>query len=429
MEFKPLEEIAFINPDSIKKGYPYDEIEYVDISSVGTGYLIETKSMLLSEASSRAKRLVKDGDTILSTVRPNRRSFLYVKTPKSNIVVSTGFTVLRAKDGVDSRYLYYSVTDQKFTDYLTLSAKGAAYPAVDTEIIQRGKVPFLPLNIQKKISSILSAYDDLIENNLRRIQTLEEMAQLIYKEWFVNFRFPGHDKVRMIDSELGLIPEGWQVLPVREVVSFHIGGGWGKPSAEGASNEPAFVIRGTDIPRLHTGDISTCPYRFHAASNLNKRRLLPMDFVFEVSGGSKNQPLGRTILVGHELLSRFSKNVICASFCKLVRPNQALVSPYYMDQYFKTCYNSGEITQYQVQSTGISNFKFETFLDQARIVIPTVEVGKNYYQSVRPIYDFIEVLGHQNANLRATRELLLPKLISGEIDVSKLDIPASVGES
>ena len=174
MELKPLEEIAFINPDLIKKDYPYDEIEYLDIQSVGSGYLIESKLMPLSEAPSRAKRLIKDGDTILSTVRPNRRSFLYIKEPNSNVVVSTGFAVLRAKEGIDSRYLYYAIIDQKFTDYLTLSAKGGAYPAVDTEIIQKGKIPVFAIDVQQKISSILSTYDDLIEKNIRRIQNLGE---------------------------------------------------------------------------------------------------------------------------------------------------------------------------------------------------------------------------------------------------------------
>jgi type I restriction enzyme S subunit len=163
MQYKTLDEIAFINPDSIKKEYPHSEIEYIDISSVGTGQLIETKPMLLSEASSRAKRLVKDEDTILSTVRPNRRSFLFIKKPRENIVVSTGFAVLRAKNGTDPRYLYYVITDQKFTDYLTLSAKGAAYPAVDTEIVQRGKVPYWSSDVQKKNSTVLSTYYDLLK--------------------------------------------------------------------------------------------------------------------------------------------------------------------------------------------------------------------------------------------------------------------------
>ena len=76
----------------------------------------------------------------------------------------------------------------------------------------------LHLPIQQKIASILSAYDDLIENNTRRIQILEEMAQRIYHEWFVHFRFPGHENVKMVESELGMIPEGWEVKNATEEV-------------------------------------------------------------------------------------------------------------------------------------------------------------------------------------------------------------------
>ena len=81
-----------------------------------------------------------------------------------------------------------------------------------------------PLPTQRKIASILSAYDDLIENNTRRIAILEEMAQAIYREWFVNFRFPGHENVKLVDSPLGQIPEGWEVKPVSEVFET-LGGG------------------------------------------------------------------------------------------------------------------------------------------------------------------------------------------------------------
>ena len=75
-----------------------------------------------------------------------------------------------------------------------------------------------PLNTQRKIAAVLSAYDDLIENNTRRIEILEEMAQAIYREWFVEFRFPGHEQVPMVESELGLIPQGWEVVKISDIV-------------------------------------------------------------------------------------------------------------------------------------------------------------------------------------------------------------------
>jgi len=103
-------------------------------------------------------------------------------------------------------------------------------------------VPLLngPTEFRYKIASILSAYDDLIKNNTRRIKILEEMAQTIYREWFVHFRFPGHEKVRMVVSEMGLIPEGWEVKKVEEFTSNHIGGGWGKEESDSKHIVPAY---------------------------------------------------------------------------------------------------------------------------------------------------------------------------------------------
>ena len=147
-----LGKVVSVNPDSVGKDFPFEQILYTDISSVGTGVADEPMEISLSNAPSRARRLVKDGDTILSTVRPNRRSFLYIKNPKRNRVVSTGFAVLRAGGKIDSRFLYYLISNQPFTDYLTLHAKGAAYPAVDEDIISNADIVIPEIKIQKQIA-------------------------------------------------------------------------------------------------------------------------------------------------------------------------------------------------------------------------------------------------------------------------------------
>ena len=414
--------VVEINPESVSKDYPYSEIEYIDISSVGSGTLINTTKIPINEAPSRAKRIVKDGDTILSTVRPNRRSFLFIKNPNQNTIVSTGFAVLRPTKKINRRYLYYSITHQPFTDYLTATAKGAAYPAVDTDIIAEAIIPIFPLSTQRKIASILSAYDDLIDNNTRRIQILEEMAQRLYREWFVHFRFPGHENVKMVESELGLIPEGWKTLSVGNLLSFNIGGGWGKEEQVGNYIVPAYVIRGTDIPPAQGGSIEKCPLRYHTLSNFQSRKLLDGDIVFEVSGGSKDQPLGRSLLVSNVLLRQFSEEAICASFCKLMRVNKELVRPELFYLNLLEIYENRHVTKYQVQSTGISNFKFATFLEDHKIVIPDRVIMDRFSSIINPLFHLINVLGVNNTNLRQTRDLLLPKLISGRLDVSDLDI-------
>ena len=418
-----LGSVIEINPASISKHYPYDEIEYIDISSVDTGFFSGSTRMPLAEAPSRAKRLVEHGDTILATVRPNLRSFLFIKNPPENMVVSTGFAVLHPSNKIDARFLYFTVTDQKFTDYLTANAKGSAYPAVDTETIARAEISFPTLEIQQKIAVILSTYDDLIENNLRRIKILEEMAQSLYREWFVKFRFPGHQKAKMINSPLGKIPEGWEVKPLESLIAEHIGGGWGNETPDRKHTEPAWVIRGTDIPDARRCNISTVPYRYHTLSNLRPRQLTAGDIIFEVSGGSKGQPLGRTLYISSELLSAFGgERVICASFCKRIRPDARLYSPEILYLSFLEAYDSGEIEQFQVQSTGISNFKWTEYIRQTHRGIPPDALQARFGELVNPLFSQIATLGLKNRNLYQTRDLLLPKLISGELDVSELDI-------
>ncbi len=117
----------------------------------------------------------------------------------------------------DPEYVYQTLSDDNYEKILYGLGLGAGQPNVSPSEIGSLEIPFPPLPTQRKIASILSAYDDPIENNMRRIRILEEMAQALYREWFVKFRFPGYEKGRMIDSSLGKIPEGWKVVKVGDV--------------------------------------------------------------------------------------------------------------------------------------------------------------------------------------------------------------------
>lgn len=101
-----------------------------------------------------------------------------------------------------------------------------------------------PLETQRKIASILFAYDDLIENNTRRIKILEEMAQAIYREWFVNFRFPGHEKVKMVDPPLGRVPAGWEVGRLDDALVLQRGFDLPKKDRVEEGNVPVFAATG-----------------------------------------------------------------------------------------------------------------------------------------------------------------------------------------
>lgn len=123
-----------------------------------------------------------------------------------------------AEDRIDSHFLYYLFNTHTIRSQIRATATGTKVRHTSPTRIGEVKVTIPNVQSQRKIASILSAYDDLIENNTRRIAILEEMAQAIYREWFVNFRFPGHENVKLVDSELGQIPEGWEVTTVGNLV-------------------------------------------------------------------------------------------------------------------------------------------------------------------------------------------------------------------
>ena len=147
--------------------------------TLGIGHIKAPPQLIkVSDAPSRAKRLVREGDTVLSTVRPNRRSMFFVSQPSDSWVVSTGFAVLRPKvQFIEPRFLCACVFNQSFTDYLTTREKGAAYPAVSAEDIANAEIHLPPINDQRAIAHILGTLDDKIELNRQMNHTLEAMAQ------------------------------------------------------------------------------------------------------------------------------------------------------------------------------------------------------------------------------------------------------------
>lgn len=164
-----LEQVVNVNSRSITKNYPHQVIEYVDISSVTIGRLEGTTIYALSEAPSRAKRLVRHGDTIWSGVRPNRKSYLFIHTPPQNLVVSTGFIVL-SPEAIPPSYLYAWVTTDDFVDYLAFNADGSAYPAVRPDRFSDAQIliPLKPI-LNKFEEQASSIRDKIIQNERESI--------------------------------------------------------------------------------------------------------------------------------------------------------------------------------------------------------------------------------------------------------------------
>jgi len=216
-----IQDIAEFDPENIGKDFSFSTINYLDTSSVIEGKLDEIQTLSLDDAPSRAKRLVKENDIIISTVRPNLRHYYLVKNPQENLVVSTGFVVIRPT-GVNPHYLYYFLTAPLFIEYLSgiAASHTSTYPSFPPDVIKNAEIDLPSLPEQQKIGKILYDLDSKIENLQNQNKILDQIAQAIFKSWFIDF----DGITEFEDSELGMIPKGWSILKFSDVAEILSGG-------------------------------------------------------------------------------------------------------------------------------------------------------------------------------------------------------------
>ncbi len=327
--------------------------------------------------------------------------------------------LIKVKDSskIDPFYLYKIFNTQDIRQQIASSASGIKVRHTSPDRIYRCKVRLPSLPIQKKIAGILAAYDDLIENNLKRIKLLEEMAQITYEEWFVRLRFPDH-KTTPKNLETGL-PDGWKERSFGSLLEHEIGGGWGNEERSEEFPDPAHVIRGTDIDGLIFGQTDKVPFRYHKISNLQSRALLDGDVVFEVSGGSQNEGVAKTAYINKKLLNFFDEKVMCASFCKLARP-KIRQEGVFIFHFLRFLRKSKRTEVFEIRSaSNIVNYNWQAFMKFQMIKTPIDILMDDFCEYADNIHNQIYDIGRQNQLLREARDILLPRLMAGMIDVEQ----------
>ena len=223
-----LRDVASLNISNRRQNEK--KIAYLDTGNIIENRVIKIQYFdYLDNIPSRAKRKVKEEDTIFSMVRPNQKHFGYINRSMENLIVSTGFSVVTPnKNKINSRYLFYLLTNNEVINIFQKLAEGcvSTYPTLSLRDLLDFEFKLPSLEEQKRIADILTALDDKIELNNQMNQTLEEIASLLYKRWFVDFEFPD-DKGNpykssggeMVDSELGMIPKGWEVKELEEFIT------------------------------------------------------------------------------------------------------------------------------------------------------------------------------------------------------------------
>ena len=302
-------------------------------------------------------------------------------------------SIIVNQEEYDPYFVYYLLRTKTAT--LQSIASGVATPIVKKSTFASLEVCVPPLPTQHKIAAILSAYDNLIENNTRRIKILEDMAQTLYQEWFVHFRFPGHENVPMVESPLGPIPQGWEVKQLGEMCDVLMGQ---SPKSE------FYNETGEGLP-FHQG-VTDFGQRFpmdRVYCTVQKRIAEVGDILFSVRA-----PVGR--------INVANKKIVIGRGLSAIRSksgDQAFVLQQLKDKFQE---------EDTIGSGTIYNAITKADLLGVQLLEPIGSIVLKFEEVAEPISLELANLTMKNTNLCQTRDLLLPKLISGEIDVSELDI-------
>ena len=307
------------------------------------------------------------------------------------------------REAVNQKYYYYFFRSMETRRQLVTGGVGANIVNVSQKTLTRFEVPKPARYIQDKCVEVLNTYDDFIATNQRRIQLLEESARLLYREWFVKLRFPGHETVPVREG----VPGGWEHGTVYDFVSILSGGTpktgyehyWGGdiPFFTPKDYPGTFYVTGTEKILTESG-----------LENCNSR-LFPKDTIFVTARGT----VGKTTLAQRPMAMNQS--------CYALVPNQEF------DNLFLFLAMRDAVEHFiQVASCGVFSALVVDTFKAVPFLKPSQELTKFFGQLVRPIFDQIETLILQNSSLQEARDLLLPKLMSGALDVSRINLPQEV---
>src|SRR3989344_3191523 len=336
-----------------------------------------------------------NGDTIFARITPCLENGKIVKIQGLKEGVgfgSTEFFVFRGKDGIsDSDFVYYLSRTDTIRDPAVKSMVGASgRQRANKTVVDSVQVTAPDLSQQKQIASVLSTYDNLIENNTRRIEILEQIVQSTYTEWFVNFRFPGHEKVKIIDSdtEFGKIPDDWKVAKVGDIAEFMNGYAF-KPRHLGIRGLP--VIK---IPELRSGVLSKTP-RNSGESIPKKYFIKNGDILFSWSA---------TLLVN---IWNSGEGLLNQHLFKVTPKADYLYS-------FIFYFLANQIEKYRSHAVGatMQHLRRDVVIN-ANVLLPNKDLLIKFENIVLDILKERSILIIENQNLRQTRDLLLPKLVTG----------------
>ncbi len=372
-------------------------VKIADATADESRYITKTKECIKLNGV-KSSVTVHEGELIVSnSATPGIPKFM-----KITACVHDGWLIFREFNGILPEYAYYYMIYVR--KRLVNTTTGSVFNNLKTDIVKNFEIKLPPIETQKQIANLLTSIDDKIELNNKIAKTLEEMAQALFKEWFVNFRFPGYEKAEFVDSELGKIPKGWEVKKLEEIANITIGrtpprdqNQWFRKDSLGR--------KCVSIKDMGNGGI----YVFNTSEQLTNEAvtkfripLIPENTVVI----SFKLTLGRVSITSEEMVS----NEAIAHIG--LKNDSNFYSEYiylFMQRIDLANYGSTSSIGTAVNSKTVKNVP---------ILTPTSIILQHSKKIFQPIFTQLKILELENQKLAALRDLLLPKLMNGEVSAN-----------
>ena len=378
-------------PSTSKREYYGHEYPFITPSDITGSFHVTPATYLSSEGARLLNKIMIPAKSVCYTCIASIGKICVTKEDSFTNQQINSIIVDEEKN--DFRYVYYLL--KFYTNHIKAIATGAATPIVNKERFSNVEVSVHKLDKQKRIADILSAYDDLIENNQKQIRLQEEAAMLLYKEWFVNLRFPGYENTKIVDG----VPEGWELTTVKEMGQVITGK---TPSTAIVENY------GEDIPFVKIPDMHGVIYPLKTEVKLSERG----------ANTQKNKLLPpKSIMVS--CIATVGLVCIAHEACQTNQQINSIILNdedhlYYMFFKMKGIKSLLEgVGSNGATMTNVNKTKFENI----ELLKPENEILKKFNNLVEPFFSNILALSKQNEKLKEARDKLLSKLMSGEIEV------------
>lgn len=394
-EFKSIGFCVFLNASNIKDDtFVFENIDFIS----------EEKDNLL-----RKGKLSRNDIVITTRGTVGLVAYYGDNIPYDNMRINSGMIIIRVNSNViNPNYFYQLLKSKSLKKQYQLFASGCAQPQLPIQDFRLISIPVFTKTHQDKIAKILSNYDDLIENNNKRIKILEELAQKIYKEWFVDLKFPGYETTTFKQTNLGKIPSDWKIDLANQIAEIYIGRTPSRKDFEcfTTCKKDKKWVSIKDIGHSNEYIFDTSEYLTENAIKKYNVPLIPKDTIIL----SFKLTVGKVTITTEEMTS----NEAIAQF---QIKDKELIPTNYLFLYLKNFeYNNLGNT------SSIGNAINSTIVKNMPIIVPDKGFVQKFDKTVINIFNQIKNLSQQNINLKQARDILLPRLISGEIDVENLEI-------